>query len=137
MIFCTYDPATGIIRQRFDVHESQAALQVHPGDGVYYGDADPVRQRIIGGHPCHRTLVETPPTPTSVWHEENGEWVDSRASDVRAAQAELIRLDQRAQRAILDLAINPNDEAARDRLRGIEQEKEVQRSIVRGAQPIG
>lgn len=132
MIYCVFDLETGVIRARFDTHPNDAEAQLQEGEGLYFGDADPVRHRIVGIGDFLSAVDKEKEDPGdgSVWVDHEG-WISpeeqaersDRDLKIQVSRAELA--DIRAMREFLiALPGSPEQESARARLVASESYKQ-------------
>lgn len=132
MKIAVYNKATGIIRALYEVTPDHAALQCLEGEAYSEGDADPVRHRFDADGRRY-DYVPVKPDPDAIFDEVSHRWI-SKTEQVAAHNATVIAqingLELKQLRATRELAIDPNNDTAKQRLQQIDQQIQAQRALL-------
>jgi hypothetical protein len=131
-----YDAQTGLFSGRkMTCSERTLAANTPEGITAIAGNFDPMSQRV--DLETGEVIDYQPPAPDDdhVWSHEVKRWqlkpeVRERRRNRAQARARIRELEESQHRPQRELAIDPDNEAARERLRNIEAEIEVHRAVL-------
>ncbi len=123
--FTVFDVDTGAIRYHLSCAVEHVAANTPHGCDVIEGHFDGRTCRIENGAPV--SVADAPPSDRHMWDDACQEYVlkpEFSAAERRCSRllSALSALEQRQLRPLRELAVNPDDQAAKDRLAELEND---------------
>lgn len=131
------DLKTGALGRVLTLPEMAIAQNVPDGFGFVAGRHDRQSQRVDLSTGEVIDFQPAQPSNDHEWNAETKRWqlkpeVIERNQRHAEAQAQLEALDPKETRALSDLAANPDDQSAKERLADIRAQKDAQRQLLQG-----
>lgn len=133
MKYCVFNLETGIITARYDTALRDLKNQVGAGEGIYPGDADPLRERIRWIRDDEFEIVDCENEKTddgSIWDVDIGRRLSLEEQNARNDQRirrQISEIEAKQIRAMREFALKPSErdqdgKTAKDRLQAIDDE---------------
>jgi len=114
-----YDPATGeFIGRTFAGPDTALAINTPRGMVAFEGDHDHRTMRVNLGTGALERWRDPPPSRDHQW--QAGQWVRSRVAARREALAQIVALEAQQLRPLRELAVDPDNPIARERLTSLD-----------------